>query len=272
MTEYIEKAFESAKIEYYAALDFSHLHITRADMIEELGFVPASVIVYLVPYYAGKCENLSVYAGSVDYHIYLKQLGEELIGAITRAYPESKARAFGDRSPIDERHAALIGGLGILGKNGLLINERYGSYVFIGEVITDVAPEKFGVKAPMDIKHCRDCGACISACPTGALIGAGECLSAITQRKGELSESEAKLLAKFNTVWGCDVCQAVCPYNTAAKKTPVDFFYKDRITSLTSDILSSMSKQEFTKRAFAWRGRKTVERNLEIYEKQKNSK
>ena len=270
MTEYVEKVFESAKIEYYAALDFSNLYITRADMIEALGFTPRSVIIYIVPYYAGECENLSLYAGSLDYHIFLKQLGEELVDAIKLTYPESNARAFGDRSPIDERHGALIGGLGILGKNGLLINESYGSYVFIGEVITDLAPEVLGVKDPVDIKHCNNCGACISACPTGALLGSGECLSAITQRKGELTESEAELLVKFNTVWGCDVCQAVCPHNSAAKKTPVDFFYKERITSLTSEILSSMSKQEFAKRAFAWRGRKTVERNLEIYEK--NSK
>ena len=90
---------------------------------------------------------------------------------------------------------------------------------------------------------------------------------AITQRKGELTESEADLMRKYNTVWGCDLCQSACPYNRDPVKTPIEFFHRDRIQNLTRDTLDAMDKPTFLKRAFAWRGRKTVERNLDIVNK-----
>ena len=271
MKSLIKEYFEKAKIEYYAALDFNHSRVTNASILERAGFTPRSVIIYLVPYYVGECENISVYAGSLDYHILLSSLGAGVVEAIKGKNPLANAVAFGDHSPIDERHAAALCGLGVLGKNGLLINERYGSYIFIGEVLCDIAPEDLGAVDPLSLTFCSGCGACTKVCPTGALFGCGECLSAITQKKGALSQEEADLLIKFNTVWGCDICQAVCPHNFNPKLTPIDFFYKDRIVRLDKDVLASLSKEEFTKRAFAWRGIKTVERNIEIVENE-NSK
>ena len=70
-------------------------------------------------------------------------------------------------------------------------------------------------------------------------------------------------MRKFDTVWGCDVCQLSCPYNREPEKTPIDFFYRDRIECLTTEWLDSLSKEQFSLRAFAWRGKKTVARNLE---------
>ena len=120
-------------------------------------------------------------------------------------------------------------------------------------------------KYVIDADTCISCGACRRACPTGCLRGEGEsCLSAITQRKGELTEEEAEMMRKFNTVWGCDLCQSSCPHNIKPKVTPLRFFHEDRITRLTRERLDGMSKEEFNARAFAWRGRKTVERNLAI--------
>ena len=84
----------------------------------------------------------------------------------------------------------------------------------------------------------------------------------MTQRKGDLTEYEIALMKKVNTVWGCDECQRYCPYNKEPRLTPIPFFYLDRIPKLTSEIVDAMSKDKFAKRAFAWRGRKTVERNL----------
>ena len=69
-------------------------------------------------------------------------------------------------------------------------------------------------------------------------------------------------MRKVNTVWGCDECQRYCPYNKECELTPIAFFYTDRISKLTGDVLCEMPKEEFNKRAFAWRGRRTVERNL----------
>ena len=101
------------------------------------------------------------------------------------------------------------------------------------------------------------------ACPTGVLRGEGDdCLSAITQRKGELTEREIELMRKNNTLWGCDICQSVCPHNKFPVSTPIDFFYEERIDELTSKVLESLDDESFSKRAFAWRGRKTVERNI----------
>ena len=97
------------------------------------------------------------------------------------------------------------------------------------------------------------------------LTGEGsDCLSAITQRKGELTDDEKSLMRKYNTAWGCDLCQSVCPYNREPKITPIAFFHRERISELTRDILDNMDKASFQRRAFAWRGRKTVERNLDI--------
>ena len=228
-------------------------------------FVPRSVIVYLLPYYTGETVNLSRYAASLDYHIALRECADGLIGALTAARPGARAKGYGDHSPIDEVGAALVSGLGFVGDNGLIINERYGSYVFIGDVVTDIPAEELGATKAQEVGHCMHCGACRRACPTGILSGEGcDCLSAITQRKGELSEYEMDLMRRYNTAWGCDVCQSSCPYNREPKITPIAFFHKERITELTREVLDKMDKATFQKRAFAWRGRKTVERNIDV--------
>jgi epoxyqueuosine reductase QueG len=91
-----------------------------------------------------------------------------------------------------------------------------------------------------------------------------DCLSAITQRKGELTDKEKDLMRTHNTAWGCDICQTSCPHNRHPALTPVEFFHRERIPQLTREILDNMSEDEFSRRAFAWRKRKTVERNLDI--------
>lgn len=265
MKDKLKKYFSRVGVEYFATLAYSDCRVTGERIIGREGFEPKSVIVYLVPYYTGKTENLSVYAASLDYHLILGEIGEGVIRTLSEDYPNAKMKSYGDHSPIDERSAALISGLGIIGDNGLLINEKYGSYIFIGDVVTDIPPECLSSTPPMEVKRCRSCGTCTAACPTGILRGEGDdCLSAITQRKGELADCEVALMKKYNTVWGCDVCQSVCPYNASAALTPIEFFYIDRIPSLTRDILDSMSDEEFARRAFAWRKRKTIERNLDL--------
>lgn len=265
MRDVIENFFDKNKIEYFSVLDYRDVRETRSDIIKREDFVPKSVIIYLIPYFVGYGENLSAYATSLDYHIILRDISDKLIASLKEKDASVHAKGYGDHSPIDERHAALISGLGILGDSGLLINESYGTFTFIGDVVSDIAPEELGAKEPLHIERCVGCGKCKSACPTGILRGVGcDCLSAITQKKGELSEGEISMMRKYNTVWGCDVCQSVCPYNSDPKITPLDFFREERITRLDRDFLSGLDKESFVKRAFAWRGRKTVERNLEL--------
>ena len=270
--ERIKKMFDSLGVEYYSIISFSHLIKTKPYLAERQGIEPKTAIIYLLPYYGGECQNISRYAASRDYHIAIREIGEKITSVLDKMFPGSKSVSFGDHSPIDERHAALISGLGIAGDNGLLINERYGSYVFIGDVLTDIPPSDLGATDPIEPRKCEGCGACRAACPTGILRGDGEdCLSAITQKKGELAESEKALMRKYNTAWGCDLCQSSCPHNSNPKITPIRFFLEDRITALTESTLSSMSDEELSDRAFSWRGRKILERNVNVLLKGNNA-
>lgn len=248
-------------IEFSALLPMSAVRVTRAHLLRRAaGFTPRSVLLFLVPYYAGQTENLSLYAASEDYHLYMQGLFERLTTKLYKIYPENRFLGFSDHSPIDERDAALRGGLGVLGKNGLLLNKTYGSYVFIGEIFTDLAADTEEVP----ILFCNGCGACLAACPTGILRGEGcDCLSAITQKKGVLNEEEVALMRKYNTVWGCDLCQTACPYNAAPRLTPIAFFHQNRVVWLTKEALDAMDAEAFSRRAFAWRGREVISRNLD---------
>ncbi len=262
MLERIRDFFYRNGIEYFSPVSYSDCCEISPDISARIGFTPRSVLVYLIPYYVAKPENLSVYAASLDYHLFIRELSEKAVEFFKSLFPNNNFYGYGDHSPIDERGAALIGGLGILGDSGMLINEKYGTYVFIADIVTDIFPEELSaVKHP--VGYCSHCGKCRAACPTGILRNeGGDCLSAITQRKGELSEDELVLMKKYNTVWGCDLCQAACPYNADPLQTPIEFFFKDRIELLTSDGLAALSRDELKKRAFGWRGRATVERNL----------
>ena len=261
--EELKHFFDKNKIEYFSVLRYDDCKEINSRIIEREDFTPRSVIMYALPYYTGECVNMSVYASSLDYHIAIREVSQGITKLLEEHFPNCHAKGYGDHSPIDEIHAALISGLGIIGDSGLLINEKYGTYVFIGDVITDIDPLELGSIEPCEIKRCKSCGICKAKCPTGILRGEScVCLSAITQRKGELTDSEVALMRKINTVWGCDECQRYCPYNKEPILTPISFFYVDRIPTLTTELVDNMSKAEFEKRAFAWRGRKTVERNL----------
>ena len=265
MKSVLDGFFHSMGIEYYAVLSYSDCRQINPGIMAREDFIPRSVILYLLPYYTGDTVNISRYAASIDYHIALLECAKGLIDELKAHRPEICAKGYGDHSPIDEVGAALLAGLGFVGDNGLIINEKYGSYVFIGDVITDIPPEQLGAVLPREVGHCMHCGACRRACPTGILRQEGtDCLSAITQRKGELTQDEIRLMRKYNTAWGCDLCQSVCPYNRDPVITPIEFFHRERISHLTRDVLDSMDKETFKKRAFAWRGRKTVERNLDV--------
>ena len=265
MKELLKRYFDSKGIEHYAVLSYADCKEINPSIIEREDFVPKSAIIFLMPYYTGETVNISRYAASLDYHLALREVTDGLISLLKERCPDVGIKGYGDHSPINEVHAALIAGLGIIGDNGLLINEEYGSYIFIGDLLTDIDPKSLGAISPQEVRSCIHCSSCRRACPTQILsLEGNDCLSAITQRKGELTESEVELMRKNNTVWGCDLCQSVCPYNKTPKLTPISFFYKERIECLESEMLDSMSKDEFRRRAFAWRGRKTVERNLKL--------
>lgn len=268
---YIKKLLNSHKIDTLGAIKLSDCKILREYKLKNAGFQSLDylyVYIFAIPYYAKgvKEKNISLYAAPRDYHAYFKALSDEIISSLSAKYPMYKFAGFTDNSPIDERHAAAMAGLGIIGKNKLLITEKYSSFVFIGEIITDMPTEMCKAK---EIKHCISCGKCLDACPMGEI---GECLSSLTQKKGSLSENEIAAIKKHGCAWGCDICGDVCPYtqnaiNNQTIYTPIDFFCEDLTPNLTKELILSMSDEEFSLRAYSWRKKETILRNLEILEK-----
>ena len=88
-------------------------------------------------------------------------------------------------------------------------------------------------------------------------------------KKGQLTEREKELVKKSGLAWGCDLCQTCCPLNAHIEKTPIPFFYEDRIARLDAEILAGMDKRAFEERAFSWRGWAPLLRNLELFKEQK---
>lgn len=255
------------KISLFSAIPLSACKMTRGYLLEREGISDGTVIICAVPYLTPRSlgeHNISAYCASRDYHAFFSALWSSICDKLKNEFPNFKFAGFCDHSPIDERDAALRAGLGVLGKNGLLITEKYSSYVFLGELITNAQIPCFSNEP----KTCESCIRCVSACPRDSL---GCCLSEVTQKKGELSPNEKSAIAHYNTAWGCDICQRVCPYTERAIErrtifTNIDFFLNDVIPDLSLELLNSLDDKDFSSRAFAWRGRKVIERNLKILE------
>ena len=256
-------------IDTVSALPLSECKIQRAYLLEREGISDGTVFLLAIPYFTKPCtddsRNLSAYAVSRDYHGFYKELFGELLPLLQKNYPEHRFACFADHSPIDERDAAARAGIGVIGKNGLLITEKYSSYVFLGEVVTSAILQTPPLQ---EIRFCENCGRCQQACPMEVC---GGCLSALTQKKGVLSEKEQADIIRYGSVWGCDICQEVCPHTLRAIQsgsiyTQIPYFTQQTIPHLTASRLGKMTDEEFSARAYAWRGRETILRNLLIME------
>ena len=210
----------------------------------------------------------------VDYHHILKDRLEKLISFIqSQAQVEAKMNDWRFAPQVDTGElvdvaVAQRAGLGFIGKNGLLITKEYGSFVYLGEIITNI---EFTPDTPIP-NGCGTCTRCLDNCPTKALLGDGrmnakKCLSYQTQTKGIMPKEYRKKIR--NTIYGCDICQLVCPYNKN-----VDFhFHKEMEPDVESVFpklapLLSLSnrefKEKFGKLAGSWRGKKPLQRNALI--------
>jgi epoxyqueuosine reductase QueG len=220
-----------------------------------------SVIAALFPYYLGESSyegsNVSRYAVVPDYHGVIAQRLGKAAALLREEFPDELFEYFTDNSPLPEVNTAVRAGLGVKGRNGLLINPQFGSWVFIGEIVSTMKLEP----SPPAGKECINCSICIKNCPTGALSEDGVdkslCLSDITQRKGELTLEQKRLIALGGCAWGCDICQKFCPLNSKARVSPIEEFRNGARprASIGEDISG---------RAYAWRGREVIERNLKL--------
>ena len=214
MKERIRSLMEQEGIFLFGVLGADRIPLLKPHLLTRAALAPRAYLVYAVPYFRGEGENLSAYATSRDYHLFLGAFGKKLCAFLESALPHRRFLAFGDHSPIDERRAAAMAGLGVLGRNGLLITKEYSSLVFLGEIATDAEPEELGGETVLEVASCENCGLCLRACPTGILRGEGDvCLSALTQKKGELTADEQAAIIAGGLVWGCDACQLACPHN-----------------------------------------------------------
>ncbi len=213
-----------------------------------------SIIVVLQNYYPSVSQKdsaapvLSKYAYGTDYHFVLKDKLKSLLAYIQTEIQPCNGRPFVDSAPVLERAWAKRAGLGWIGKNSNLISVEHGSFFFIGELILDIELPFDSPKLVTD--HCGKCTKCIDACPTKAIVAsrvvdARRCISYQTiELKGELDES---LKGQFeNRVFGCDICQDVCPWNL--KSQPHNehaFIPKPELLELTGNDWHNMEKPVF---------------------------
>lgn len=226
-----------------------------------------SIVVCLLPYYTGEDEvaNVSRYARIPDYHIVAKKKLDSIAEFIKKT-SGARCECFADTGVLHDRYLAFLAGLGFFGMNNCLINEEYGTYFFIGYIVTELELE---ADKPQN-KECEKCGACIKNCPGGALdkeghLNSERCVSYITQIK-ELTPEQMKILNGQTMIYGCDRCQEVCPHNANLTKTEIREFYEKREAKLDSDELLLMSNREFKEKysefPFSWRGKATILKNF----------
>ena len=270
MLDFIKRELCARGIYDASCISLGECLIQKEHLLRKAGISEGSVIIFTVPYLTPDslcARNISRYAASRDYHAYFEGLFKELTEKLAGKYPDNKFVGFSDHSPINEVHAAARAGLGVIGGNRLLITSKYSSFVFIGEIITDAELPS----SACEIRKCEGCGACEAGCAVSLDIS--RCLSAITQKKGELSPAEAELIRQSGCAWGCDVCQLVCPHTKRALAdksifTNIDFFKSDITQSIDKEFINSMSDEDFASRAYSWRGRSVLIRNLDILERE----
>lgn len=210
-----------------------------------------SIISIALNYYPQEKQAESVpqfayYAYGKDYHDIMKAKLQTLFDYIKTLIPNVNGRVFCDTAPVLERYWAAKAGLGFIGKNTLLIIPKRGSYFFLGEIIVDV---QLSYDTPLDLS-CGKCTRCLDACPTGAiekphLLNAKKCISYQTiENKGEIDLDVAPLLN--NRMYGCDICQQICPWNRYARphSTP-EFTPNPEFLSMDHKSIASMKVEDY---------------------------
>ncbi len=196
-----------------------------------------SVIVIGLNYYREQSPlpaghgRIARYAHGRDYHKVIRAYLKKLERFIIQKYPDAKTRICVDSAPLPEKYYAVKAGLGFIGKNTTLITKEFGSYVLLGEILTNLELEQSALDPKIKNFNCGTCTRCLDACPLNALkepykMDAKKCISYLTIENEQ--EIPAEMAKKMGCrIFGCDICQEVCPYNkTYAKKTNQKDFNK----------------------------------------------
>ncbi len=223
---YLEKWLAAG---YHGTMDYMASHGTKRSRPAELIPGTCRVLSLRMDYVTEDTQALKIlespekayisrYTLGRDYHKLIRKRLATLAKRIEAEASSGQYRAFVDSAPVLERAIAEKAGLGWIAKNTMLINDKAGSWFFLGEIYTDLP---LPTDPPQDSKHCGSCTACLDICPTNAFVGpfkldARKCISYLTiEHKGSIDEALRPLMG--NRIFGCDDCQLVCPWNKFAQ-------------------------------------------------------
>ncbi|MGO4887609.1 tRNA epoxyqueuosine(34) reductase QueG [Anaerobacillus sp. MEB173] len=246
----------------------------------ELSLPEAKSIIAIALAYPSKMENRPIStkeerrgifcraSWGEDYHLVLKDRLKKLEDFILTKVPEARVASMVDTGALSDRAVAERAGIGWSGKNCAIITPEFGSYVYLGEMITTIP---FSPDTPLT-DQCGSCTKCIDACPTSALIQGGQinaqkCLSYLTQTKDILPEEFREKIG--NRLYGCDTCQQVCPENKGndfhfhKEMEPDPDVVKPKLIPLLK-ISNREFRERFGRLSGAWRGKKPIQRNAII--------
>ncbi|MBI5476034.1 MAG: tRNA epoxyqueuosine(34) reductase QueG [Ignavibacteriales bacterium] len=238
-----------------------------------------SIIVVAINYFhpqksiKDSVGRVSRYAWGNDYHVVVKEKLVKLWEFILTAKPDSKGIINVDSGPVMEKLWAKRAGIGWQGKHTLILDKDVGSWIFLGSIITDI---KFDCDMPAE-DYCGNCTLCIDSCPTNAIIApyqlnASKCISYFTiEHSDDVSKDVVNKMG--NWIFGCDVCQSVCPWNKNTPTGVAEFKPKEFSSGLEFDKVLAMSEDEFknifSNNPIRRRGLKGLVENVQrIYKKQ----
>lgn len=225
-----------------------------------------SVISLLMNYYPKETQKnhdapkISKYAYGVDYHSVLKEKLKSLINFMSEHIGEVNGRAFVDSAPIMDKAWAVKGGLGWIGRHSNLIRKQKGSFFFIAELLVDIELE---YDHPVR-DYCGSCTACIDACPTNAIVAphvvdGSKCISYFTiELKNAIPKEMVPILRNENWIFGCDICQDVCPWNSFSQAHSEPLFEpvpeilemtKKQWEDISENVFEALFKESALKRA-----------------------
>lgn len=234
-----------------------------------------TIISIAFPYYhldenADESNGFSVYTKRLDYHRVVKKYLAEICSYIETL--GGNAVGLVDSNALPERYIAYLAGVGFIGRNNMIITKKYGSYIFLGEIITDldiVCEDQRDFSEIPKYTECNQCDQCIKECPTKSINKSRSnpniCLSYITQKK-DISDKEIKLLK--GNIFGCDFCQIKCPYNEEIETNilkefqTLEYMNEDPYTYASMD--NKYFKEKISHTSCGWRGKNVIKRNAII--------
>jgi len=238
---------------YHAKMDYMERNIEKRCDPTVLVPYSLSVISLITSYFPENSlpktnPQIAKYAYGIDYHFVIKDKMQLLWDFIQELLPDLQGRMFVDSAPISDKLLAVKAGLGWLGKNSCLINKEIGSFVFISEIIIN---KELEYDEPYRSNYCGSCTKCIDFCPTKAIVKPGvidsnKCISYLTIENKD-SQIDEDFFGKFeNRIFGCDICQDVCPWNNKPLITSIkEFAPSNELFRLDIDTWQKMEQIEF---------------------------